>query len=354
MSERSPWRVRPFAPGDETPLTELFERVFGGTMTAAHYRWKLVDVPQRAPAPNVWVAEADGRIVGQYAASPVRFRLERGVVTALHGCDVMTDPAWRGRGVLTDLGTRAHRVWREAGIPFVYGLHYGGWGSRREHLDWREMFSARWMWHPLDGGRLLERRLPGPPALARLLGLPVTVGSAASGAIAAVRGGNVKVEAVGNEAGQAFDALWSSLATTHDAHVVRDRSRVGHRYLAKPEGAYEVLLAHRQDGPCGFLVYGIHDGRGALLDLFTGREDGETRAALLAEALRTMRGRGVRQVRALTPLRGPLTPALLAAGFLPARGRYDVSLVWLGEGSVPPELTSPSRWFTTGGDFDVL
>lgn len=354
MSGEGAWRVRPFAPGDEASLTGMFERVFGRPMTTAHYQWKLLDAPGRASIPNVWVAEADGRIIGQYAAAPVRFHLEGRVVTALHGCDVMTDLGWRRRGVLTDLGTRAHRAWREAGVPFVYGLHYGGWGSRRQHLGWREMFSARWLWHPLDAAQLLQDRLPGPDALARVVALPATVGSATARAIAAVRGRSVVVEAAKQDDIEVFDQLWSKLKREDDARVVRDGAWVRHRYLGAPDREYGLLVARRQSEPCGYLAYAVRDGRGSLVDLFTAPADAACQAALLAELFEMMRARGVRHVRALIPLPGPLAPTLLTAGFLPARGRYDVSLVWLGRGTPSRALTAPSRWLTTGGDFDVL
>lgn len=354
MSGEGAWRVRPFAPGDETSLIGLFERVFGRPMTTAHYRWKLLDAPGRGSIPNIWVAEADGRIIGQYAGSPVRFHLEGRVVTALHGCDVMTDPGWRRRGVLTDLGTRAHRSWREAGVPFVYGLHYGGWGSRRHHLGWREMFPARWMWHPLDAGRLLEDRLPGPDALARVLALPATAGSATARAVAAVRGRGVAVEPAERDDVEVLDQLWSKLRRKDAAGVVRDAAWVRHRYLSAPDREYGLLVAQREREPCGYLAYGVRDGRGSLVDLFTAPADGACRAALLAGALETMRASGVRHVRTLIPLPGPMASALVAAGFLPARGRYDVSLVWLGEGTPPRALSAPSRWLTAGGDFDVV
>ena len=48
--------------------------------------------------------------------------------------DTMTAPAFRRRGLLTEVAARAYEAWRDAGIAFVIGLPNQQWGSRARAL----------------------------------------------------------------------------------------------------------------------------------------------------------------------------------------------------------------------------
>ncbi len=58
--------------------------------------------PWQGSAPNVWYAEAEGRIVGQYAGTPMRIQVDGRIVPTVHTCDVMTAADFRKQGVLTE------------------------------------------------------------------------------------------------------------------------------------------------------------------------------------------------------------------------------------------------------------
>jgi predicted N-acetyltransferase YhbS len=83
------WTLRAYQPGDESQIVSLFQTCFHHRITEAHWRWKLRGYEARFD--NVWVAESDGRIIGHFAAIPVRVWLNG----AEHCAMIAVDPTFR-------------------------------------------------------------------------------------------------------------------------------------------------------------------------------------------------------------------------------------------------------------------
>ena len=354
---RRAWHVRPYRPGDEQGIVALFGQTFGKPLTEARYRWKVVDTPWPVGAPTVWVADAGDRIVGHYAGTTMRFKIGYEVTRIVHACDSMTAVSIRRQGVLTAVGESAHTAWAEAGVPFVTGLHFGGWGSRRHYLGWREQFKAVWVWRLLRPEQILRRKLKVPRPLGALAATSAGLWNAGWEILLRSAGSGVEVEPVG-QPGAELDALWSAVGPAHEGLVVRDRAWVTYRYTAAPELGYRLLLARRHGEPVGYLVYrtSMLDGRviGWIADVFTAPDDAAARAALLRSALVLLLVAGADHVRALVPTGTALFSAFRRAGFLLRRGEFDISTVPLAAGLPSAMLRDPRRWFTMGGDFDVI
>ncbi len=353
---RIAWGVRPFASGDEPQVTQLYEECCDQPQGVAHYRWKLGDTAWPVGAPHVWLADTGERLIGQYAGTPMRFKLGVDEWRIVQVNDVMTSPAFRRQGVLTAVGTAATEAWQMAGVPFLTGLHASGWGSRRQLLGWREQFKGLWMWRPLRPDRLLARRnVPGAASLVAS-GLHLLWSRAVNTRLA-LEGRSVKVEPI-IEPGPDFDWLWQALRDSYEALVVRDRAWVAYRYVEAPGLGYRLLLARRAGQPVGYLAYRLtaHDDRliGWIADLFTAPGDIAARAALLRGAVRRLHAEGAESVRVFVGERTPLIRSLQRAGFWRAPGSLAVSIVPLAEGMPHPALRDPNRWFVMAGDFDTV
>ena len=351
-----PWTVRPYAPGDEDRVPDLFREVFHKPMTPAHYRWKLVDTPLRIEAPTAWLAETKGRIVGQYAGTPMRFQLEGEGVQALHGCDVMTAPDMRGRGVLTELGTTAREAWAEAGITLVTGLHYGGWGTRRHLLGWREQFRFLNVWCPLRLDRVVGQRVRVPRLGRRVLAALGMAWLRRRTRTPEPEAPDLTVTPV-SRPGPEFDSLWDRVGREYESLVVRDRAWVTYRYAEAPHADYRILLARRSDKPVGYIVLRIlEDGdhiSSLMVDLFTAPDDDEARAKLVHTAFTSLEEAGAQAVRTYVAAGTPLADELRRFGFVRRKGHFDVSIIELDGARDYAALSDPERWFVMPGDFDV-
>lgn len=352
-----PWAVRPYRKGDECQVVRLFQETFGKPMTEAHYRWKVVESLWPINAPNVWLAEAGGQIIGQYAGTPMCFKIGDKESRILHACDGMTAAGFRRQGVLTSLGSAAHRAWEEAGVPFVVGLPYGSWGSRRQYFRWQELFEIVWMWRPLRPERFLRNRWQPLAHLTPAVAGAGKLWNAVWDSRLRLAAQDIEVCAI-NRPGPEFDILWSNLKPQYEALIVRDRAWVAYRYVDAPELGYHLLVAKRDGDPVGYLSYRLTErgkrNTGWIADLFTAPKDISARAGLLHAALAALYDMGADEVRALVPMDTAVFSSFRHAGFLARPGSFKVSIVVLGDETSHHILNDANRWFTMGGDFDVI
>jgi hypothetical protein len=351
------WQARPYRPGDEAMVAQLYETVYQRPLDLDYYRWKLLDSPWPIERPCVWLADAGGRLAGHYGGTPFRFKLAGGEFIIMHGSDAMTSAAFRRQGVFSALGTAAHEAWAAGGIPFLIGVPNNQWGTRRAYLDYRPQFKAAWFWRPLRAEQIVMRRYPLPAVLsgpARLAGrgwhrawqLPLRLGSQP-----------LQIERV-QEPGPLFDELWQQVGGAYEALIVRDRAWLAYRYTGAPGRAYRLLLARLGERPLGYLVYRV-TGQGPakagwIVDFFSAPDDKATLAALLHAALETMYREGVGGASVLLPLNSRPVGLFRRAGFWQTKGTFDISVVPLSQQTLHPALANPGRWYTLAGDYDII
>ncbi|MFQ5751523.1 MAG: GNAT family N-acetyltransferase [bacterium] len=349
------WDVRPYQPGDEHQIVRLFNAIFDKKITAEHWLWKFKGQP--GPVENIWLATVGEQIIAQYAGTPMRFKLAGEEHQILHVADVMTATKFRRQGVLTALGRRAHQAWAAAGVPFVTGLHYGGWGSRRQYLGWKEQFRALWVRRVLRPERLLTHRLTLPQLALWGIAGAARIWNTLSDTLLQKPTQGIEVCPV-DKPGPEFDELWASVKSRYEALIVRDRAWVTYRYGTVPEVRYRLLLARRQRQPVGYLSYSlrVHNGRrsGLIADLFTAPEDLPTRVALLRFAVKDLLAYGAEDVRALCTTDPAILTPFKRTGFRVTSAGFDVSIVPLTDHLHLEALQDAQRWFSMGGDFDVV
>jgi hypothetical protein len=351
MSDSSSLSIRPYRAGEERQLVDLFERVFGRTISEDHWRWKLKR--RSSPVDNVWLAVSDDKPVFQYAGIPTRFWQSQTAAMTMVSVDTMTDPEFRRRGLLTRVASRAYEVWRESGVAFVIGLPNEQWGSRASALGWQKLFPLRWLVRPLRPEAMLARRLNVP--LLKRATFPTSLWNHILKGRAR-RDPQVQTQQV-RHAGEEFDQIWANCKADWMFSTVRDREWVDWRFLSSPSRAYEVTLARRANKPSGYAAHClIGSGNRVsayLAEIFAAREDHGTRDTLLGELLERLLAT---KAEALLSLAVPGTPEyqwLRRCGFFP-RQAFSIQLVPLS-GHLPLALMSdPNHWNLTGADFDVV
>lgn len=348
-----PWTIRPYKPGDERALVELFQEVFHHPMSEDHWRWKLKRLP--TPVENVGLAvSGDDRPIFQIAGIPCRFQLNGAARTVMVAVDAMTAPPFRRRGLLTQVGRRLFNLWREAGVSLVIGLPNEAWGSRTAALGWMPLFPLKWLVRPLLPENLLARRL-GISGLARLrlLGhLWNAVWDRPQRRGAALRFREPR------EAGPEIDLLWRNCRDSIATSVVRDRAWLSWRYLAAPHRRYHLLLAEREGQPVGYAVYCVEErsGRrfGFIPEILAARRDREALDALVSETAARLHAAGADWAATLAVPNTRLYRAFRRAGFLFSWGAFRVECVPLDVSLSLTGLRDLKAWQLVGGDFDVI
>jgi hypothetical protein len=366
LAETGPatWYVRPYRPGDEEQLASLYAEVFGRERAVDVWRWKLME--REGLTASVWVAATrdDERIVGQYAGIHLRLRLRGEERLGLAGTEAITAPDFRRQGILTSMGEAAHQAWAHAGYAAALGLPNEQWGSRKKVIGFKHIFPLAWLRFPLHAERVVRRisRLPTP--LVEPAALAAGAGSFTWRSVFRnvmhnkTVGSNVHVEeATGPDD---FDHLWSRLAGEYENVVVRDGNWVDWRFTRSAAYSYKVLLARKDGEPSGYIAYRMPEqggpADGYIADIFVGRNDTATTAALVLSALDNLSARGAGIVLATAAPGSALHRQLRRVGFLPARRwtAFNFEIAPLQPDVDPASLSDPRTWHITAGDFDVI
>ena len=325
-----PGALRPAGEADLAQLIALRVRTFGQRISPEQWRWKLGN-PRSAVA-NVWVVEAGGRLVFQYAGIPTPVRHLGTDCLAMVSVDTMTDPDYRRRGLLTRMGAETYEHWRRAGVAFVLGIPNEQWGSRSAALGFVPISELRWWVRWIDPLRML----------AASAGLRC---AKPAGQVSEARSRFPSLEVSPVTDPSPFDDLWRR---TGDEGVIRDADWFRWRYL---EGvpAWNVLGAWRERqvvGAVAFRLDGNLERPSGTIGEVVALEFSSMRA-LLSAACESLRHRGAVRVALLIQPGSVLEQAALATGFIPRRFAFSVQAIDLGGGL-------PRAGHFQGGDFDVV
>jgi hypothetical protein len=211
------YTIRPYRPGDEREILELFRRSFHVERALAHWSWKYESNPEGARHVSL-ARDPSGRLVGQYCAYPVRLHRDGRMHRVHQVGDTMTAPEARavGRGPTSILARAARHFYAtfcRGSVLFNYGFNTGNiqrfsirfvGATKVEEVPFRVRDLDRWPLRP-------RRRLFGGfrPVL--------------------------------SPAPAELDALWRRSHRDYGALVVRDAEYLRWRYLDCPDQDYTLL-----------------------------------------------------------------------------------------------------------------
>ena len=229
--------VRPWQPGDEHAIVDLFTRAFHVPRTVEQWRWRFVDDPFGRE--RISVAFDGDRLVGHYAGYVVPFVLGDRELMAHQIADVMTDISARhiGRGPTAVLGrvvSHFFETFCENRIAFNYGFTAG------THHEFTIRFLRSERVAPV-AYRVLRRRLSPVRRLSRWM-----------------RGYQLElVKTFGAE----FDAFFRRVAPAYRFLVRRDSQYLRWRYAASPDVPYVAVAIRKWGQLAGWVVYRVRPDR---------------------------------------------------------------------------------------------
>jgi GNAT superfamily N-acetyltransferase len=110
-------RYRLYEPSDRENLLALFRAVYGDDAPRKTSSWRYLDRPLRRAL--ISVAEADGHIVGTQPSYEVLVQTRGGPISGAMFLDVMTHPAYRGRGIFKGVVEHLRRECHERGMAIL-------------------------------------------------------------------------------------------------------------------------------------------------------------------------------------------------------------------------------------------
>jgi GNAT superfamily N-acetyltransferase len=339
--------VRPATVDDRERALALFRRVFGdvgAAVTPEIWDWLFVDNPAADKLYYV-VADARGRLAGQYAAAPVFVQHAGERVRALISLHTATDPEFERQGIFRTLADRLYQD-AAADVPVVYGF---------PNPVSAPVFYSRLDWTELRPFPLVVRPLSGP------LGIASSFSSALARRRVRRRFAADDAVVSFDEFGDWADDLWAATSSGLGICAVRDARYLNWRFVRSPY-SYRRYAVIRGGAPVAFAVVTFAPWRGGVaayvMELMARPDDREAARALLGRAISDARDGGAAAVLSIVSPRHPHRAAFVRSGFLPVPNRVRTSFSFgvrrLGAGLDGKDWVTPREWSISGADLDFV
>lgn len=345
------WQPVPYSPELGPKVRELCRRTWGDIeiADAGYQRWQYDDNPAGRSLSTF--TSVDDHLVGQFGVVPLRVAVDGDERLAGLALNVVTDEAYRGRGIFPALGRAADAAMADAGVSLAFALpNENSFPGFVRDLGYTHAGDVPFLVRPLHVRRLVRARLrlPGLDLLAAIVARPLAPPLPQRGA------GAPAVAPVQRFDG-AFDAFWATIRERHRVAIVRDAAYLNWRFRDVPIREYRCLAARDGDAVLGYIVLreaAIMDLRAGLVVDFVASDE-RAGAALLEHALASFRGRDLDLIASLM-LPHTLEYGLLRRSsfralprpLLPQRFRVVVR-----DGEATLAL---GNWFLTMGDYDAV
>jgi len=355
------WVVRQFVDGDEEKILALRkalhpEQSYDHEKWMKWWRWLYKENP--AGTGQIWFAEHEDKIVGQYTMVPASIKIETEVVPTGHGPDLMTHPEYRRQGVFETLAKRVYYEVEKDGILFIFGF-----ANRLSHLGlinklcWFDISVMPVMLRPLNWGNIISIKV----ANKLLLGLLTFVANAAFNMAfrkpRLLRSADALAIKHVSYFDDRFDRLWTRISCGYPIMLVRNKEYLNWRYVDL--GAdYTIFTAEKGEEVVGYLVLGRRQRRNrqasVIYDLVAETE--RAMQCLLSEAIQECARSGDAFIEYRLIAGKDYYKLLRNNGFLSTPligGTYFCGYTNSKQLSIS-FLKNPRNWFVQMGDSDAI
>lgn len=284
------WTMRPYQPGDETAIIELFKSVFNVEITREQWVWRYLE--NGSDLKLIMLAEtASGSIVGQYALCPVRMNIDEKEILGSFSLDTMVHKDWVGRGIFVKLANAVYRMATENDIPLTYGFpNINSYHGFVKKLGWMDLCRALpVLFRPINIERVVKSKINNK-TISRLLAPPLK-------SWLKIKGKNMDIDPVSSyytiKRVETFDdatnTLWKLSKGISRISLIRDAEYLNWRFVRNPVGNYCIFRAETCGEISGYIVlkfvnnFGLKTGY--IVDLLTLPGQTEVANALVGTAI---------------------------------------------------------------------
>jgi len=352
------WLVRDYQEGDEEQIFELVKAVQGEGVPEKErwlkgWVWMFVDNPDNTSI--IWLAERDGKIVGQYPAIIETLKVEDKIIKGAQLIDTMTHPQYRRQGICSTLGKKALNKMEKGGVQFVYCFPTQEVYPLHIKSGWLDVCTFQVMVKPLNLKNILRKYFVRNKLLLNIF----------------TAGGNLIIKTffmskkVPEERMSkireitSFDdrinGFWNKISRNYNIIRIRDKKYLNWRYVDVPNTNYAIYIAEEEDEICGYIVLGCRDENsltwGYIYDIIapTGKED--IIQCLITKAVEYFREANVDAITTKMVASEVYRKSFLRNGFIPRfrfKGRF---IAYNASKELSDEfLKNPKNWFIQLGD----
>ncbi len=344
--------IRPYRPGDEKVINDLFNRIFKKSRTLDEWKWKFIDNPSsKDPALWVTVAENNGKIVGHYASIPIEMKIKDKVALAGQPVDLMIDPSFRsGARIFWELNKENKK--NNKGISaFAFGFpNENSYEVGKRFLGYKDLCEMVQLFKRLSYRNAIKRRVKLLPCW--ILNLIDKLSRLFYRLTFAVKNLNERASVRNVDYfDERIDGLWEKAKDRYAIMTIRNLSYLRWRY--KNEN-YTKIIAERGNELLGYSVIKIEEFKdarvGYLLDILYK----DNIKPILSGTLKHLLWMNVDYVLCVIIQGDPMEKYFEQFGFRKHKGfkRFPIVCNPLSPDLDNGFLKKPQNWHLTYGDID--
>ena len=342
-------------------MDSLFEltKAVGGDKVPEKERWlrgwKWAHIDNPAGISRIWLAEHNGKLVGQYPLILEDMKVGREIIKGAQIVDTMTHPEYRRRGIAYSLGKKALNELEKETIHLVFGFPNQQAYPLHIKSGWLDVCSFQVMIKPLNLKNILQKYF----VRNRLL---LNIFTAAGNLIIKTFFRSKKVPEEDmmkirkiSHFDDRINEFWNKIANDYNIIRIRDKKYLNWRYVDVPNADYTIFVAEESGEICGYIVLGCRNENcltwGYIYDIIalTGRVD--TIQCLIAKAVEYFSAKKADAIGCKMIANKNYRKGFLKMGFIPYfrfKGRF---IAYNASKEISDEfIKNPNNWFIQQGD----
>jgi len=252
------WSIRSYSEGDEEGIFELDKAVHPSQEQNREkwmrwWHWMYKENP--AGNSRIWLAEHDGRIVGQYPLIPMDMKVGNEIMRASQNVGLMTHPDYQHQGIFSALERVALDSAGREGVHITIGFPNEAALPGHIKSGWFDIAAIQVIFKPLNWGKALKLRINNK-FLLKLCGVGGNLADKMF--FRAKRPSAVEDLAISQVSSfdERVNELWTEVSNHSKIMVVRKSDYLNWRYVTAPSAEYSIYIAEQAQKVCGYLVLG--------------------------------------------------------------------------------------------------
>lgn len=356
------WSTRTYKEGDEQGIFDLVKAVWGEKVPDKErwirgWKWMFADNPTGASI--LWLAEHDGKLVGQYPLVMGNMKVGEEIVMGAQIADTMTHPEYRRQGIAFILGEKALSQLRKEGRSCVIGFPTTQAYKLHMKSGWIDICAFQIMVKPLNLKNILRIHLPANKFLLTIL---TGVGNFILKTLFRTKK-STKVDGLTitsiSHFDDRFDDFWKKISNDYDIIIVRNKKYLNWRYVDVPNADYSIYIAERKGDICGYVVLGRYKRGdlmfGCIYDIIAPSNQEDVLHCLISKAVDHFREEKVDAVFTEMIIPKIYRKIFFKNGFIPYFLSKSRFIVYNASPNISQTfLKNPKNWFVQLGDLPMV
>jgi len=356
------WSIRAYREGDESKIFELWKAVYPaeGYNEEQWMRWWNWMYKNNPGGPTrIWLAEDNGKLVGQYPLIFMRLKVGNQIIKASQNIDQMTHPDYRYQGIASKLGKQALNEASSEGVHVTIGFANEASYVVDLKAGWVDVCAQRAMIRPLNLESILGKYITNKFLLKICTVSMNLIVKAFYRTHDVPKVGGLTITRISSFDDRIND-LWDKVSRNYKIIVVRDKEYLNWRFVDVPDVEYAIFLAEKEGQILGYTVLKCEKQRGLIFgrifELVVPLEQQAVAQSLILKAVEFSKEQKAHLVLYRVIANKVLYKTLRKSGFIYSRfigGRAQ----FIARANTPEVserfLRAPKHWFVQTGDSDA-